>query len=81
MPRTALADPPSLAHARHRCQAALQAAKEADEALSGLWHRYYRETLDQVRRQPSDRAATMLLRMAILFEVVADRRGWPERMR
>ena len=49
--------------------------------MAGIWSTFYRETLDQVRGQPADRSVVMWTRLAILLEVVADRRGWPERMR
>jgi hypothetical protein len=71
---------PALTMARARCRQAFDAVRE-DGALSGIWHTVYRETLDQVAGQPAAKSAVMLTRIAILFEVVADRRGWPERMR
>jgi hypothetical protein len=73
--------PAALTMAKDRCRSAFEAAKEADAALSGIWSTVYRDTFDQVAGQPAHRAAVMFTRIAILFEVVADRRGWPERMR
>jgi hypothetical protein len=56
-------------------------AVREDGELAGLWHRMYVETLTQVAGQPPTRSAVMLTRLAILYEIVADRRGWPDRMR
>jgi hypothetical protein len=79
MPRTASSA--ALTLARARCAQALDAAKEADGELSGLWHRYFVETVTAASGQPAVRSVVMWTRLAILFEVVADRRRWPERMR
>jgi hypothetical protein len=49
--------------------------------MSAVYDRWFAETLTQVDGQPADRSAVMFTRIAILFEVVADRRGWPDRVR
>jgi hypothetical protein len=51
--------PTAATMARARCRDALDAAKEADAALSGVWHRFYVETLSQTHRQPADRSVIM----------------------
>ena len=48
----------------------------------GAWFdRLWSETIEQVKGQPAVSAAVMLTRMAIMFEVLVDRRGWPEHIR
>jgi hypothetical protein len=70
-----------LALAKDRCRRAYRGARQADAPLSALLDRWYAETLTQVAGQPADKSAVMFTRAAIMFEVVADRRGWPERIR
>jgi len=43
--------------------------------------RLYAETLTAVAGQPPDRSAAMFHRMSVCLEVLADRTGWPERLR
>jgi hypothetical protein len=52
-----------------------------DPPLATPRDRWSSETLVQVDGVHPDAARVMLTRIAIMFEVVADRRGWPERMR
>jgi hypothetical protein len=71
----------TLAQAKDRARQAYRSARQADPPLSALIDRWWSETLTQVHGQPATRSTVMLTRIAIMFEVVADRRGWPERMR
>ena len=80
MPTRAPASSP-LALAKDRARRAYMGARAADAPLSALLDRFYAETLTQVAGQPAAKSAVMFTRIAILFEVVTDRRGWPERMR
>jgi hypothetical protein len=70
-----------LAAARERCRRAYHAARKADVPIAGLIDRWWAETLMMVDDQPAGRATVMLVRTAIMLEVVADRAGWPDRMR
>jgi hypothetical protein len=79
-PRAA-AEATPLAMAKDRARRAYRSAREADPPLSALIDRFHSETLVQVAGQPAAKSAVMFQRIAILFEVVADRRGWPERIR
>jgi hypothetical protein len=71
----------ALAQAKHRCRYAYKAARTADPPLAALLDRWFAETLIQVDGVHPDAARLMLTRIAIMFEVVADRRGWPDRLR
>lgn len=86
MPRPRLAVPAldpddALAKNRARARTAFRAACEADRGLSAIFQRWWAETLLAVEGQPPARAAEMFRRSAIMFEVITDRRGWPDRMR
>jgi hypothetical protein len=81
MPSARPATATPLAAAKDRARRAYRSACEVDAPMAPTFGRWWAETLTQVDGQPADRSATMLVRMAILFEVAADRRGWPERMR
>jgi hypothetical protein len=72
-PRPPVVSP--LAQARTRCRDAHKAARQADAPLSALFDRWWSETLVQVDGVHPDAAHVMLTRIAIMFEVVADRRG------
>jgi hypothetical protein len=47
---------------------------------AALFDRFAAETLLAVKGQPAERAATMFFRMAVALEVLAERKGWPERI-
>src|SRR5436853_2927162 len=71
--------PTPLAQARERCRAAYYAAREVD--VPGLCDRWYSDVLLASRGQPADRATAMLTRVAIIFEVMAEKGGWPAHVR
>jgi hypothetical protein len=59
-------------HARKACS--------ADKLAGALYDRLAAETLLAVKGQPAERAATMLIRMAVCLEVLAEWKGWPDRI-
>ena len=61
-------------------QAACRGAR-ADAIMAAVNDRWFAETLTQVDGQPAAKSAVMFTRIAILLEVVADRRRRPDRMR
>ncbi len=66
--------------AKERFTQARKAACSADRLSSALYDRLAAETLLAIKGQPAERAATMLIRMAVCLEVLAEYRGWPERV-
>jgi hypothetical protein len=70
-----------LGAAKDRCRAAYRAARDGDAAMGALFDRWWSETIEAVKGQPAERSAVMLTRTAIMFEVLVDRRGWPEHIR
>jgi hypothetical protein len=80
MPRPAPVAGTPLAMAKDRARRAHKGARQADAALSAIYDRWFAETLLAIERQPAAKSI-MWSRVAILFEIVIDRRGWPERMR
>jgi hypothetical protein len=68
----------TLDEARERFHCAHKAAKAADRVTAALYDRLASDTLLAVKGQPVERAVTMLVRMAVAFEVLAERRGWPD---
>ncbi len=70
----------TLDQAKDRFTRARKAACSADRLSSALYDRFAAETLLAVKGQPAERAATMLVRMAVALEVLAERKGWPERI-
>jgi hypothetical protein len=69
---------PSLAvvQAKERCATAYKSARKADERMSAVYDRWWSETLLAIEGKPAGRRAEMLRRMAILFEILVDRRTW-----
>ena len=70
----------TLDQAKDRFRAAHRAAKASDKLTAALYDRLAADTLLAVKGQPAERAATMFVRMAVCLEVLAERRGWPERI-
>jgi hypothetical protein len=70
-----------LAVNKERCRRAYHLARAADPRSSALFDRLYADTLTAATGQPAERSAIMFHRMSICLEVLADRTGWPERMR
>jgi hypothetical protein len=52
-------------------------ARKADPLSAALFDRWYAEALMCARGVPAEVARTMLTRMAIALEVMADRKDWP----
>jgi hypothetical protein len=72
---------PTLAEARARCRRAYAATRKTDSGTATLVDRWYADTLAIIDGRPNGAAITMLVRTAIMFEVLVDRRGWPKRVR
>src|ERR1700736_675825 len=53
-----------------------RSARAADATMSAVYDRWFAEPLVQVQGAPAAKSAVMFTRIAIMFEVVADRRGW-----
>ena len=63
---------------QERLRKAHRAAKRADALAGALFDRWMAETLTLGKGQPVERQAAMLLRTALMLEIVAERKGWPE---
>ena len=61
--------------AKDRCRRAYRSARQADPPLSALIDRFYSDTLTQVAGQPAGQVRGDVPAIAILFEILADRRG------
>jgi hypothetical protein len=72
---------PALAQAKARCRRAYDQARRADPRSAVLYDRWLAETLLAADGQPGNLSAEMFRRMAIALEIMADRTGWPHRMR
>ncbi len=70
----------TLDQAKDRFRAAHRAARDSDKLAGAFFNRLAADTLLAVEGQSSERQATMLVRMAIALEVLAERRGWPDRI-
>ena len=60
---------------------AYAAARQTDIGTQTLVNRWHAETLLVVEGQPANVRAVMFHRMAVLFEVMVDRRSWPAEVR
>jgi hypothetical protein len=78
--RTAAVDDP-VAAAKARARAAHASAKQADPARAALYDMLWSHVLIVAEGQDDVPAATMLTRVAIALEVMADRTGWPHVIR
>jgi hypothetical protein len=65
---------------KDRLHGAYRAAKAADRQSSALFDRSTAEVLTLPKGQPVERAVAMLLRTAVMLEIAADRKGWPDRI-
>jgi hypothetical protein len=65
---------------KHRLHRAYKAAKAADRLSSALFGRWMSEVLMLAKGQPIERATTMLHRTAVMLEICAERKGWPDRI-
>lgn len=65
---------------KDRLRQAHRSAKAADRLSSALFDRWMAEALMFSKGQPVERAAAMLLRTAVMLEIAAERKGWPERI-
>jgi hypothetical protein len=70
----------TIEQAKERFNNACRAARDADRLTAALYDRLAADTLLAAKGQPPERACTMLMRMAVALEVLAERRGWPERI-
>ena len=52
-------------------------ARKADPLSAALFDRWYAEALMSARGVRAEAAYAMITRMAIVLEVMADRKGWP----
>ncbi len=73
MPKIAI----TLEQAKDRFRKAHRFARR-DHLTRAFIDRLAAETLMLAKGQPIQRSATMLVRMAVALEVLADRRRWPE---
>jgi hypothetical protein len=71
----------TLSDAKARCRRAYHQARESDPRSAPLIERWYSETLLAVEGAPDAARDAMFTRTAILFEIMADRTGWPDRIR
>jgi hypothetical protein len=65
---------------KDRLHQAYQAAKRADRLSGALYDRWMAEALSLSKGQPVERAVAMLLRTAVMLEIAAERKGWPDRI-
>jgi hypothetical protein len=65
---------------KDRLHRAYRAAKAADRQSSALFDRWMADALTLSKGQPVDRAVAMLLRTAVMLEISAERKGWPNRI-
>jgi hypothetical protein len=65
---------------KDRLHQAYSAAKAADRQSAALFDRWMAEVLMHVKGQPIERATTMLHRTAVMLEIAAERKGWPDRI-
>ena len=70
----------TLESAKERFTQARKAACSTDRLSAALYDRLAAETLLAVKGQSAERAATMLFRMAVALEVLAERKGWPDKI-
>lgn len=71
---------PAAANPLQAARDARRAAARADPALGWLIDKIWAETLAAIDHQPVGRRDEMLRRVRILFQILTDRRGWPDRM-
>jgi hypothetical protein len=65
---------------KDRLHQAYRAAKAADRQSSALFDRWMAEALMLAKGQPVERATVMLYRTAVMLEIAAERKGWPDRI-
>jgi hypothetical protein len=65
---------------KFRLHQAYRAAKAADRLSGALYDRWMAEALMLVKGQPIERAVAMLHRTAVMLEIAAERKGWPDRI-
>jgi hypothetical protein len=65
---------------KHRLHLAYRAAKAADWLSGALYDRWMAEAPSLCKGQPVDRATVMLLRTAVMLEIAAERKSWPDRI-
>jgi endonuclease/exonuclease/phosphatase family protein len=64
---------------KHRLHQAYAAAKPAARLSCALFDRWMADALTLSKGQPVDRATVMLHRTAVMLEIAAERKGWPDR--
>jgi hypothetical protein len=74
MPKIAV----TLESVKDRLRRAHKAAKRADSLSGALFDKWMAEALTLGKGQPVERQAAMQVRTAIMLEIAAERRGWPE---
>jgi len=74
MPKIAV----TLESVKERLRMAHKAAKRADSLSGALFDRWMAEALTLGKGQPVERQATMILRTAVMLEIAAERKAWPE---
>ncbi len=65
---------------KDRLRLAYKAAKAADRLSAALFDRWMSDALMLSKGQPIERAVAMLLRTAVMLEIAAERKGWPDRI-
>ena len=70
----------TLDQAKDRFRAARRAVRDSDKLGCRLLQPPRADTLLAIKGQPVGRQATMLVQMAVAMEVLADRKGLPDRI-
>ncbi len=65
---------------KDRLRQAHRAAKAADRLSGALYDRWLADALMLSKGQPIERAAAMLFRTAVMLEIAAERKYWPNRI-
>jgi hypothetical protein len=68
----------TLEDTKFRLHQAYRAAKAADRLAGALYDRWMADVLTASKGQPVERATVMLHRTAVMLEIAAERKGWPD---